>query len=83
MRAAGLAKIQAAKRDGSWSLLESVESGAIPADLRKLLAAAKYGPTFDALSNSARRAHLYSLATAKRPETRARRLAAIVRALRG
>jgi uncharacterized protein YdeI (YjbR/CyaY-like superfamily) len=82
MRPTGLAKIQAAKRDGSWSMLESVESLTVPADLKKALAAAKRRPEFDELTRSAKRAHLYALVTAKRSETRAKRVSAIVDSLR-
>lgn len=83
MQPAGLAKIEAAKRDGSWTLLDSVESLAVPADLKKALAAAGAAKAFEALSKSAKRAHLYALVTAKKPETRAKRMAGIVRSLRG
>ncbi len=37
MEAAGLAKITAAKRDGSWTLLDSVEALEVPDDLRRAL----------------------------------------------
>ena len=82
MRPAGLAKIEAAKRDGSWSMLVSVESLMVPADLKKALAAAKRRAAFDDLTRGAKRTHLYSLVTAKRPETRAKRIAAVVDSLR-
>ena len=81
MHPAGLAKVAAAKRDGSWSLLEAVEALTVPPDLRRALVAANARARFAALSSSAKRAHLYALATAKREETRARRVVAIVRAL--
>jgi len=82
MRPAGLAKITAAKRDGSWSMLASVESLAIPTDLGKALAAAKVRARFDELTRGAKRRHLYSLVTAKRAETRAKRIAAVIDSLR-
>lgn len=82
MRPAGLAKIEAAKRDGSWTLLDSVEALEVPADLRKALAAAGATKRFVALSASAKRLHLYALVTAKRPETRAKRIADIVKSVR-
>lgn len=81
MRPAGLAKIEAAKKDGSWTLLDSVEALEVPADLKMALAAAGATSVFVALSKSAKRAHLYALVTAKKPETRAKRLADIVRSL--
>ena len=81
MRAAGLAKIEEAKRDGSWDAYAVVESLEEPADLRAAFAA---GPGaakahWDAFSPSSRRAILWWLHTAKRPETRAQRIATIVR----
>lgn len=82
MLPAGLAKIEAAKKDGSWALLDSVEALAVPADLRKALATAGAARKFDALSASARKQHLYALVTAKKPETRAKRIGDIVRSLR-
>lgn len=82
MRPAGLAKIAAAKKDGSWTLLDSVEALEVPPDLRRALARGGAVKAFNALSNSAKRAHLYRLVAAKRPETRARHLAAIVASLR-
>lgn len=81
MQPAGLAKIEAATKDGSWTLLDSVEALEVPADLKKALAAAGATKAFAALSNSAKRARLYALVTAKKPETRAKRLADIVRRL--
>lgn len=83
MQPPGLAKIAAAKKDGSWTLLDSVEATRVPADLKKALAAAGATKRFDALSATAKRAHLYALVTAKRPETRAKRLADIVRSVHG
>jgi uncharacterized protein YdeI (YjbR/CyaY-like superfamily) len=82
MRRAGLQKIEAAKRDGSWMLLERVESLRVPADLARALRAAGATRRFNALASSAKQLHLWSIASAKRPETRARRLAAILRSLR-
>jgi uncharacterized protein YdeI (YjbR/CyaY-like superfamily) len=81
MRPAGLAKIAAAKRDGSWTLLDSVEALEVPDDLRKALGGAGMR-TFDALTPGRRKEHLRALVTAKRPETRAKRVADIVKVLR-
>jgi uncharacterized protein YdeI (YjbR/CyaY-like superfamily) len=81
MHAAGLAKIASAKRDGSWTLLDSVDSLTVPVDLRRALGAAGFRK-FEALTPGRRKEHLRSLVTAKRPETRARRVAEIVRRIR-
>ena len=82
MRPPGLAKIAQAKRDGTWTLLDSVERLEVPADLRKALGAAGR-ERFDALTPGKKKAHLAALVTAKKPETRAKRVADIVRAVRG
>lgn len=81
MEAAGLAKIAAAKRDGSWSLLDSVEALEVPDDLRKALGAVGMRK-FQALTPGRRKEHLRNLVTAKRAETRAKRVADIVRVIR-
>ena len=81
MEAAGLAKIETAKRDGSWTLLDSVEALEVPDDLRKALGAPGMRK-FEALTPGRKKEHLRALVTAKRPETRARRIADIVRVTR-
>lgn len=80
MRPSGLAKIEQAKRDGSWDAYAVAESLEEPVDLR---AAFLTGPrvaktNWDAFSPSSRRAILWRLYSAKRPETRARRIAQVV-----
>ena len=81
MSAAGLAKIDAAKKDGSWTLLDGVEALEVPADLKKALGAAGLR-RFDELTKGKKREHLYALVSAKRPETRAKRVADVVRSLK-
>jgi len=78
MQPTGLAKIAAAKRDGSWTLLDSVEAMEVPNDLRRALGAAGMRK-FDALTPGRKKEHLRMLVTAKRPETRAKRIEEIVR----
>ncbi len=76
MEPAGLAVIETARRDGSWHLLDSVEALEVPPDLAEALAAYPDAARhFEAFSVSARRGILYWIATAKRPETRAKRVA--------
>jgi uncharacterized protein YdeI (YjbR/CyaY-like superfamily) len=75
MTSAGLAAIEAAKADGSWSVLDEVEAEVIPDDLAAALD--EQPPArqeFDAFPPSARKAVLFWLVSAKRPETRARRV---------
>jgi uncharacterized protein YdeI (YjbR/CyaY-like superfamily) len=81
MQPAGLAKIAAAKRDGSWTLLDSVEAMQVPDDLRRALGAAGMRK-FEALTPGRRKEHLRMLVTAKRPQTRAKRVADVVRSVR-
>ncbi len=80
MTTAGLAKIQAAQEDGSWSALDAVEALQIPPDLARALAA---NPTaqsyFDAFPRSVKRAILEWISNAKKAETRARRIQETVR----
>ena len=76
MTDAGRAAIEAAKADGSWEILESVEALVVPDDLASALdehpGARERWRAFPA---TAQRAYLLWIATAKRPETRARRVA--------
>jgi uncharacterized protein YdeI (YjbR/CyaY-like superfamily) len=82
MRSAGLAKIAAAKRDGSWALFDSVEKLIVPDDLRRALGAAGMR-RFETLTPGRRKEHLRTLVTAKRQQTRATRIAGIVRSVNG
>lgn len=52
-----------------------------PADLLEALEAAGSRAAFDAMSPSRRKAHVVSVESAKAPETRARRIAAVVASL--
>lgn len=74
----GLAKVRAAKADGSWNKLDSVESLVVPQDLARAMAGAA-ARNFDAFPRSAKRGILEWIALAKRPETRARRIAETAR----
>jgi uncharacterized protein YdeI (YjbR/CyaY-like superfamily) len=77
MTPAGQAKIDLAKKNGQWSHLDAVESLTLPADFAKALRAAPGARKhFDSLSPSARKILLYNIHGAKRPETRAVRIAA-------
>ncbi len=78
----GIAVIEAAKRDGSWAQYEPVEALIIPDDLAAALTSAGVASAFDGLSVSARKGHLWSVYSAKRPETRANRITTIVKGLK-
>ncbi|MEW6225391.1 MAG: YdeI/OmpD-associated family protein [Chloroflexota bacterium] len=75
MMPAGLAAIERAKANGSWELLDSVERLEVPDDLAAALDAhAPAAANFAAFPPSARKMLLGWLVTARRPETRARRI---------
>ena len=75
MADAGLRAVAVAKKNGAWSLLEPVDALIVPADSESALRGSKRArEAYEALSESARRAVLYSLYSAKREETRAKRL---------
>jgi uncharacterized protein YdeI (YjbR/CyaY-like superfamily) len=80
MRPAGAAEVEAAKADGRWeAAYEGQRTMAVPDDLqRELDAGPKAAEFFAGLSGQNRYAILYRLDEAKRPETRARRLAKFV-----
>ena len=75
MTPAGLAVVEAAQADGSWTSLDTVEALEVPEDLGAALdadPAARSG--YDAMPPSARRQLLWLVVSAKRPATRARRV---------
>jgi uncharacterized protein YdeI (YjbR/CyaY-like superfamily) len=79
MTEAGLRVVEAAKADGSWSMLDDVEALIVPDDLAGALAqdpAAERG--FSELPPSAKKQILYWIKTARRPQTRQRRIAETV-----
>ena len=79
MSAPGLAKVEAAKKDGSWNALDAVEALEIPPDLEKAFSKnATAFQYFEAFPRSAKRAILVWISSAKKPETRAQRIAETV-----
>lgn len=75
MAAPGLARIEAARRDGSWSKLDAVEDLVVPDDLAQALAAAPPATSaFAAFPRSVRRGILEWIGNAKRDATRAARI---------
>ena len=75
MMKSGLDSIETAKRNGSWAFLDEVEALVIPEDLKEELA--KYLDAkqfFDGLSKSVKKILLHWVVSAKRPETRQKRI---------
>jgi uncharacterized protein YdeI (YjbR/CyaY-like superfamily) len=76
MQEAGLAKVQAAIDDGSWSALDAVENLEIPDDLKRALNGySAAAANFAAFPRSVKRGILEWVQNAKKPETRANRIA--------
>lgn len=78
MAPAGLATVAVAQKNGSWTILDSVDALLIPEDL--LVALAEYPGAkgyFFSLSKSIQKMMLLWLVLAKRPETRQKRIAEI------
>lgn len=77
---AGLAKINAAKDDGSWNALDAVEALEIPPDLDQAFAENPLARDYwEAFPRSAKRGILEWIANARKPETRAKRIEETVR----
>jgi uncharacterized protein YdeI (YjbR/CyaY-like superfamily) len=75
MTPAGLFKVEAAKKDGTWNALDGVEELKIPPDLAKALSWNKTAKEyFDAFPRSVKRAILEWILNAKKSETRAKRI---------
>ena len=80
MTPAGLAVIEDAKRTGAWTILDDVENLVVPDDLAAAFAAAPPAQAnWDAFSRSAKMFILTWIIQAKRPETRAARVAETAR----
>jgi len=78
MTRAGLDSIEIAKQNGSWTILDDVEELHVPEDLARAFSKRPGSEAyFLSLSRSARKAILQWLVTAKRSETRAKRIAEI------
>ena len=80
MRPQGLAQIELAQADGRWeAAYAGARTATVPDDLAQALAAEPAAAEFFATLDSANRyAVLYRVQEAKRPETRARRIATFV-----
>jgi uncharacterized protein YdeI (YjbR/CyaY-like superfamily) len=80
MRPAGLAEVEQAKADGRWAAAYEPQSAiTVPDDLAAELASNKSAKAFfETLTGVNRYAILYRITSARRPETRARRIAQYV-----
>jgi uncharacterized protein YdeI (YjbR/CyaY-like superfamily) len=81
MTDAGRRAVETAQANGWWALMDSVEDLVEPDDLTAALDQTPAARTsWDGFPPSARKQMLWSIVTAAKPETRARRIAAIVAA---
>lgn len=80
MQAGGQAEIDRAKADGRWdAAYDGARTAAVPADLQAALhAQPKAGAFFSTLNAANRYAVLWRVQTAKKPETRAKRIETLV-----
>jgi uncharacterized protein YdeI (YjbR/CyaY-like superfamily) len=75
MAPAGLEKIEAARQDGSWNALDTIEALEIPPDLEEALAAYHSARGFfEAFPRSVKRGILEWIANAKTHATHAKRI---------
>jgi uncharacterized protein YdeI (YjbR/CyaY-like superfamily) len=83
MKPAGMREVESAKADGRWeAAYDSPSTATVPDDLRRALAGnEKARELFATLDSRNRYAILYRIQEAKRPETRARRIAKYVEML--
>jgi uncharacterized protein YdeI (YjbR/CyaY-like superfamily) len=80
MTPAGMAKIEAAQADGSWSAYDGIEELTVPDDLAAALAANPDAQRhFEAFSASSKKNILWWIESAKRPDTRVKRIEETVR----
>ena len=79
MAAPGLAAIERAKANGTWTLLDSAERLEVPSDLEAaLLPHPTAAANFAAWPPSVRKLALTQIAYAKRPDTRAQRIRKLI-----
>ena len=81
MAPSGMRMIETAKANGSWTVADEIEEVIIPADLADALAEDETAQGyFDRFPDRSKKAILWWIKTARRPETRAARITETVRA---
>ena len=80
MQTAGLEKIEQAKKDGSWNLLDAVDKLEIPADLKKAFTHHKKAKQyFEAFPASVKKQIIWWISSAKTVETKLKRITETVK----
>lgn len=78
MKEAGYKSIEVAKENGSWTFLDAIEALEVPEDLQKgLFQYDNATEFFEGLSKSGKKILLHWVLSAKRPETREKRISEI------
>lgn len=79
MAPAGIRAVEVAKANGSWTVLDNAEAGIEPADLAAALDGVPAArAAWDAFPKSTKKLGITNVDSARRPETRAARIAKIV-----
>ena len=79
MAPAGMRRVETAKANGSWTVSDEIEDLVIPPDLASALAVnGTAAACFEHFSDSAKKIILWWIKSARKPETRARRIARTV-----
>jgi uncharacterized protein YdeI (YjbR/CyaY-like superfamily) len=80
MHKSGLKAIKTAKENGSWTALDDVENGVIPADLKQIFdKKPKAYENYKSFTKGQRKSFLYWLNQAKREKTRQKRIIEIIK----
>lgn len=80
MTQAGFDSIDTARQNGTWYLMDDIENGVIPEDLKRALDTNENALAFfQSQSKSIQKGMLHWVVTARRPETRKKRIVEIVR----
>jgi len=84
MAAPGLARIEAAKQNGSWKKVDKIEARVVADDFKRALARNKKARAFfEQLAPSHQKQYIYWIESAKRAETRQRRIRETIKRLAG
>lgn len=83
MQPAGQAAIDVAKANGMWQALDAVDNLEVPPDLASALRSARATHAFDRLDDASKKSLLWHVLSAKRAQTRAKRVADVVARVTG
>lgn len=80
---AGLEKIEAANKNGSWTILDDLEDLIVPPDLEKAFKKNKKARgNYNGFTDSIKKQVLLFVISAKRPETRQNRIDKVIKAIK-